>query len=162
MTLVVVIVNFLAFGSIEIDGLNVMTLGLYCVLISGAISFLFGLVRPGQSPIQAAGSDQDIRLMQRLPAQKRGPLISLSVADHYVEVTTARGKELVLMRLSDAIGEVEAIAGLQIHRSHWVALEGIDRVERTAGKVLVMTKSGDSLPVSRSYFPELKARGLTS
>ena len=53
--------------------------------------------------------------MARIPVETRGPLIALSVQDHYVEVRTARNT-LLLMRLSDAMQEARAADGLQIHR----------------------------------------------
>ena len=46
---------------------------------------------------------------------------------NYVEVWTERGTHLVLMRLSDAIRETAGENGLQIHRSHWVALGAVKR-----------------------------------
>ena len=42
---------------------------------------------------------ETVRILQRLPIEKRGELISMTVMDHYVEVTTTRGKHLILMRL---------------------------------------------------------------
>ena len=42
---------------------------------------------------------ETVRILQRLPIEKRGELISMTVMDHYVEVTTTRGKNLILMRL---------------------------------------------------------------
>jgi DNA-binding LytR/AlgR family response regulator len=43
------------------------------------------------------------KLLARIPRAKRGDLISLTVMDHYVEVTTTRGKHLILMRFSDTL-----------------------------------------------------------
>ena len=56
---------------------------------------------------------------QRLPLAKRGPVVRMSMQDHYVELTTAHGSELVLLRMADAVAEADP-AGLRIHRSHWV------------------------------------------
>jgi DNA-binding LytR/AlgR family response regulator len=98
--------------------------------------------------------------MERLPAPVRGPLISLSVTDHYVHVTTARGTHMLLMRLSDAIAETEPTEGLQIHRSHWVAQDAIQSVQRGTRKSEVILISGSRLPVSRTYLPQLKEAGF--
>ena len=100
------------------------------------------------------------RLMLRLPPQKRGVLQHLTMQDHYVEIVTAKGSELVLLRLADAIAEAGEGAGLQIHRSHWVAFEAVAAVERQDGKAVVVTSSGARLPVSRTYLPALKDAGL--
>lgn len=100
------------------------------------------------------------RLLRRLPLAKRGALISLSVEDHYVTVVTSKGREMVLLRLTDAIGEAEPIKGLRIHRSHWVAQDAIRAVLRVEGRLEVETVLGDRLPVSRGYAAEVKAAGL--
>lgn len=156
VTACVGVINLFVFGEFGAGSIGLLNLLVYCVLISAAVSVIYGyLMDADKEPVQS-----DSRLMQRLPANMRGQLISLSVTDHYVEVTTARGSTLVLLRLSDAMAEVGPVAGLQIHRSHWVALDGIARVHRAAGKVLVETTTGANLPVSRTYLPALKERGL--
>ncbi len=100
------------------------------------------------------------RLLQRLPLDRRGRLISMSVADHYVEVTTSAGTALLLMRLSDAIAETGDTEGLQIHRSHWVALDAVRAARRDGqGAVLTLT-DGRELPVSRANLAKVKAAGL--
>jgi DNA-binding LytR/AlgR family response regulator len=99
-------------------------------------------------------------ILERIPHPQRGALMALSVQDHYVEVVTEKGTSLVLMRLSDAIKETGAVAGLQIHRSHWVARDAVKRVIRTDGKVSLELRSGIRLPVSRGYLDAVKAAGL--
>ena len=65
------------------------------------------------------------RLLERLPQEICGNLLRISVHDHYVEVATDRGTARLLMRLSDAIGEVDSVDGLRVHRSHWVARSAV-------------------------------------
>ena len=99
-------------------------------------------------------------LLKRLPVELRGPLIRMSMQDHYVEVETVKGTTLILLRLADAIRETEGVAGVQIHRSHWVAIDGVARVQRTDGKISIETRSGARLPVSRTYLPAVREAGL--
>lgn len=99
-------------------------------------------------------------LLERLEFAKRGPLVSLSVQDHYVEVVTTRGASLILMRLSDAIRETGADTGMQVHRSHWVAFDQIERVTREGDKARITLKDGRDIPAARSYIPALKEAGL--
>ena len=99
-------------------------------------------------------------LVARLPLEKRGALVSLSAVDHYVEVTTTRGQDLVLIRLADAIAETQPVAGLRIHRSHWVARDHVTSVTRGSGKATVHLIDGRSLPVRRANLPALKEHGL--
>ncbi|TCT35265.1 LytTR family DNA-binding domain-containing protein [Martelella mediterranea] len=101
------------------------------------------------------------RLVARLPLQKRGRLLSVSVSDHYVDVVTSAGREMLLMRLKDAIDETAPVEGLRIHRSHWVALEAVAEVAREDGRIVVVTSAGARLPVSRTYLPALREAGLT-
>ena len=111
---------------------------------------------------QAQGSEtaDPPALLTRLPLEKRGRLVSLSAVDHYVEVTTTKGTELVLMRLADAISETHPTQGLQIHRSHWVAHDHVRAVKRGSGKATITLSDGRTLPVSRSNLPSLKEYGL--
>ena len=64
------------------------------------------------------------------------------------------------MRLGDAMREVGETRGVQVHRSHWVAIEAVTRVTRVGGKVTVELSNGTAVPVSRGYLPGVKAAGL--
>lgn len=100
------------------------------------------------------------RLLQRIDPCLRGDLISISVRDHYVDVLTTGGQSSLLMRLSDAIAEVEDVDGGQVHRSHWVAWSAVQGVERDGAKVLLRMPYGARLPVSRNHRDKLETRGL--
>lgn len=89
--------------------------------------------------------------LAKLPFSKRGDLWGLSSELHYVRVHTSLGHDLVLMRLADAIEQSDAIEGLQVHRSHWVALDGVKSIRSKAGKMVIVLKSEFEVPVSRSY-----------
>lgn len=99
-------------------------------------------------------------LLQRLPVEKRGALVALSATDHYVEVITENGRELVLMRLADAIAETAPIRGMQVHRSHWIALEQVRGVERRGEGALLYMGKGLEIPVSRRHMSTIRAAGL--
>ncbi|MEZ5997945.1 MAG: LytTR family DNA-binding domain-containing protein [Hyphomonas sp.] len=89
--------------------------------------------------------------LDKLPVHKQGDIWALSSELHYVRVYTSRGNDLILMRLSDAIRQCDGIAGIQVHRSHWVANEGVGSVETVDGKMQVRLRNDVALPVSRSY-----------
>ncbi|KKB08005.1 LytTR family DNA-binding domain-containing protein [Devosia chinhatensis] len=99
-------------------------------------------------------------LLDRLPLPQRGRLLHIAVSDHYVDVTTDRGTTLVLMRLSDAIRETAPIRGLQVHRSHWVALDAVRRGRRIGGKPVLELETGVLVPVSRTFLPAVRDAGL--
>lgn len=117
------------------------------------------LAPPAPAP-EAPPGPPAARLLARLPLEKRGALVSLSVQDHYTEVTTSAGRALVLLRLSDAISEAEGVPGLQVHRSHWVALAAVARVRRDGARAVLTLKDGREVPVSRTYLPDAKRAGL--
>lgn len=109
------------------------------------------------APINAQSPPRTSEILRRLPFDKRGDLISMSVSDHYVEVATNKGRELILIRLADAI--TMAGEGLQVHRSHWVAKSHIASVKRLGPKAVIKTSDGRDIPVSRTYVPVLKEAG---
>ena len=88
--------------------------------------------------------------------------MSLSVQDHYVEVTTTKGRELILLRLGDAMAEVGETAGLQVHRSHWVATDQVTAARRDGARAILTMSDGRDIPVSRTYVPAIKEAGLLS
>ena len=99
-------------------------------------------------------------LLDRIPFEKRGPLVSISVEDHYVRVRTTKGEDMLLLRLSDALREVGDTDGLRVHRSHWVARGQITAAKRKGdGAVLRMTH-GPDIPVSRANVATLKDRSI--
>lgn len=161
VTLVVVIIQLTTFGIDEADVPGVAELWLYCAITSiaifGAEAVLLG-ARDTAAPPAAAPPPPP--LLDRLPPAQRGRLSHLSMQDHYVDVVTDRGRTLVLLRLADAMRETEGVAGVQIHRSHWVARDAVSRAVRRDGKVLLEMRDGTLLPVSRSFLPAVKAAGL--
>jgi len=102
----------------------------------------------------------EVALLARLPEHSRAELLHLRMQDHYVEVHTVAGSELLLLRFRDALREVEDVNGLQVHRSHWVARNAVAGVERRrGGRVILRLVNGARVPVSRSFAPALKTRG---
>ena len=99
-------------------------------------------------------------LLDRLPLSKRGPLVSLSVEDHYVRIRTLQGEEMVLMRLADAVRESRGTAGLQVHRSHWVALDQVRGAARRGDGAVLTMSAGPDIPVSRANVAAVRKAGL--
>jgi len=100
----------------------------------------------------------EVPLLRRLKPENRGPILHMTVADHYTEVTTSRGRELILLRFSDAVGEIGDTPGLQVHRSHFVADAHVERLLRSDGRLAVVLKDGSEVPVSRSRTEAVRAR----
>ena len=145
---------------------------LHLIIGFGACIFIrFFMVRwrariepaPPDRPAEEAESSPATReppLLSRLPAESRAELLHLRMQDHYVEVHTAAGMELLLLRFRDALREVENVNGLRVHRSHWVARAAVVGVERRRGGGLMLhLVNGNEVPVSRSFVHVLKAEG---
>ena len=79
--------------------------------------------------------------------------------DHYVEVHTEEGSDLLLLRFRDALRELDGLDGAQVHRSHWVARAAVAGVERRSGRIALRLVNGNRVPVSRSFAPALRDRG---
>lgn len=160
-TLILLGLNTLFFGIRSVSWVGVAELFGFACLVSALITGLSALSGRKRDAAQAPDATADLpRLMARLPVEKRGALVSLSVEDHYVQVTTTQGREMLLMRLRDAIAETEPVPGLRVHRSHWVALAHVARVVRRGDGARITTSRGDELPVSRSSMADLRASGL--
>jgi DNA-binding LytR/AlgR family response regulator len=79
--------------------------------------------------------------------------------DHYLRLHTSLGQDLILMRLSDAVAELEGLEGAQTHRSWWVAKGAVTGTERLDGRAVLTLKDGAEVPVSRGFARELRAAG---
>ncbi|KKC37929.1 hypothetical protein WH87_09725 [Devosia epidermidihirudinis] len=161
-TIVVALVSLVAYSSG--DQPSLVRLWLYCLAVALALVSVIAVTERSApvaelalpaAPVQAA-------ILQRLPLPARGKLSHISVQDHYVDVVTDRGRALILLRLSDAMRETEGVPGLQIHRSHWVALDAVRKPLKIDGKPMVELADGTRLPISRSFLPEARAAGLVS
>lgn len=147
-------INWLAFGS----AWSFVQLA-PVVLTAAVIAFVIQFITE-QSDARQTQAPRPAELLQRIDLGKRGALISMSVQDHYVEVSTTKGSSLLLMRLSDAMRETGDVEGLQVHRSHWVAKSHITKAQRDGDKAVLTLSDGRTLPASRSRIKELKAAGI--
>jgi len=87
-------------------------------------------------------------LMERVRPERRGALLALKADGHYLQVYTDAGSDLILYRLSDALFELGADDGAQVHRSWWVAQRALAPERHRERLVLV---NGVEVPVSRSF-----------
>jgi hypothetical protein len=100
------------------------------------------------------------RFFERLPLKLKGAEIyAVEAEDHYLRVHTDRGSDLILMRLSDAVGELDGVEGAQTHRSWWVAKAAVIGADRGDGRAVFTLKGGIKAPVSRTYARVLRREG---
>ena len=114
----------------------------------------------GAADTAASRAPPEAALLARLSEGRRADILHLRMQDHYVEVHTEAGMEMLLLRFRDAMHEVEGVDGQQVHRSHWVARAAVARVERRRGSAVVLhLVNGSEVPVSRSFAPTLREKG---
>lgn len=158
VSIILLLINWAALGVYPIERGYTIWLSLNVIAISLVISFVIGLAE--KPPALQNPPAQRVKILDRLPVDQRGALISLSVQDHYVEVSTSVGQTLVLMRLSDAIAQTEGVTGLQVHRSHWVAVSQVQASNRAGDKAVLTMRGGRDIPVSRTYIKAVRDAGL--
>lgn len=100
------------------------------------------------------------QILRRLPDDFVGPIVRISVRDHFVDVVTTRQTTTIRMRFGDAINEMAGVLGYCTHRSHWVVADAIEAVQQDGGKTSLRLINGDVVPVSRKYHDSLKDSGV--
>lgn len=129
--------------------------GIYLVVVLVIYVMIRALSKP--APTEATPSPP---ILKRLPPAIGRDVQHVTSQDHYVEVKTKLGSELILMRFTDALDELEGLQGVRVHRSHWVAASAVARVQRSGTKVTLRLHDGTKVPVSRSYRAEATKAGL--
>ena len=157
LTLVLLLNNVpLSFEYVGMQYAYVMVISL--IIVSG--SHLLNAARNSPAELAEDSTAADT-FLQRLPVKFRtADLYAVSSEDHYLRVHTSLGEELILMRLADAVRELDSADGLQVHRSWWVAKDGVAEEKRIDGRSILILTNGTEVPVSRSYRTKARDAGL--
>lgn len=130
-----------------------------CVAMTAIMTLVNMPGRVTHAPASGAPA-RSIRFLERLPPKLRGGAIyAVSSEDHYLRLHTSKGSDLILMRLGDAITELDGLEGAQTHRSWWVARDAVESVKRDGDKVVLVLKGGAEVPVSRPNVRPLREAG---
>jgi hypothetical protein len=147
----------IAFGSGA--PMSLLPFGLPVLIVSVAMSLVNALGE--ERPLEATPPAPEARapkFLERLPANLRGADIhAVKAEDHYLRVLTSKGSDLILMRLSDAVLELEGLEGARIHRSWWVARAAVGAVSKVDGRKILQLPGGVEAPVSRTFARSLRA-----
>ena len=123
-------------------------------LLIARVTFPGGPVTVAASVEQpSAAPEYPPEFVARLPAALRRDILALEAEDHYVRVHTLHGSALILMRLADAAALIDSRLGLRVHRSWWVAKNGVRALERTSGRAIVRLVDDTAVPISRTHLP---------
>ena len=135
------------------------------LVITAVMTGIFMLIeRPGAFTRQPAAAGDEAppgpAFVRRLPPRLAGARVyAVRSEDHYLRVFTSGGEDLILMRLSDAIAELDGLEGAQTHRSWWVAREAVQGVEREGDRVYLKLEGDGRVPVSRPNLRPLRDAG---
>jgi len=128
-------------------------------IVSLAMTALNVLIENAVHPVTHAQPSPP-KFLERLPLKLRGAEVwAVEAEDHYLRLHTSKGQDLILLRLADAVAELEGIEGAQVHRSWWVARDAITDAKRGDGRATLTLKDGAEAPVSRTYAGLLRERG---
>jgi DNA-binding LytR/AlgR family response regulator len=61
------------------------------------------------------------------------------------------------MMIADAAAIIDPRLGLRVHRSWWVAKDGVRSLESTSGRTIARLVDDRSVPISRTYLPAARA-----
>lgn len=89
--------------------------------------------------------------LERLDKPLRGRVIAIQAQEHYIRVHTDQGASLALYRFSDALAQLRAERGIQVHRSYWIRIDAVRSIERSQGRSTIVLSNGVRVPVSRRY-----------
>jgi hypothetical protein len=163
VTLTIWLVDSLYMNHAPNPRMLVSTVGPVAVITFAMSALQYVIERtPRQSHVHSGADVKEpaLALRERLPFKfRQADIYALSAEDHYLRVHTSAGQTLILMRLYDAIRELDGIEGSQVHRSWWVAKDAVRDVLRGDGRLTLQIKGDVEAPVSRSYAKVLKADG---
>lgn len=106
-----------------------------------------GAERTSQPAIQPSTKAVQPAFLAKVRPALRGRVIAINAELHYVRVFTDRGDDLIHYRFRDAVADLQALGGLQVHRSWCVSADEI--VFKCAHSVEL--QGGLSVPVGRVY-----------
>ena len=87
-------------------------------------------------------------------------LLAIQAEDHYCRVTRRDGSStLVHYRFADALAELAALDGAQVHRGIWVAAGAVHGAVRERRRWRLLLSDGRPVPVSASHLDAVRRRG---
>ena len=112
-------------------------------------------VAPASNPA-ALPQPEFLRLSANIGAED---VLALQAEEHYVRIYSDDGAELIQYRFGDAIAEMPAELGLQVHRSWWVAEKAVRSAQRGSRRWQLTIGTDTSVPVSDSFVAAVRERG---
>lgn len=98
-----------------------------------------------------ANPSSKITMFAELDPPLKGAVLWAEAQEHYVRLTTSEESRMLLNRFKDVLRDLPSDTGIQVHRSHWVSIDGIKDVFREGPNLRIRLQTNDVVPVSRSY-----------
>jgi hypothetical protein len=164
VTLVIWLYTSVFFGQRITLGSLPFFAGAVFVVSLAMTAIMMMVARPGRLTHAPLCDDETapapVRFLERLPPKLKGAVLyAISAEDHYLRLHTSKGSDLILMRMSDAIAELEGLEGAQTHRSWWVARDAVESTRRDGDRLTLILKGGAEAPVSRPNIRPLREAG---
>ncbi|MCF6288877.1 MAG: LytTR family transcriptional regulator [Proteobacteria bacterium] len=136
---------------------QVLILGWIISFIIGLINSQFWKVLDNHDSTNTVPTIKPGKLfIDRIPHHLGEQLLCFVMEDHYLKVYTHKGEHMILMRMKDALNELQDYNGLQVHRSWWVAIDAVSKVKKSGRNIRLTLKNGLEVPVSRTYAKKIK------
>lgn len=97
-------------------------------------------------------------LLNKLPPDLGHAIIALETEDHYLRVHGASGSALILMRMSDAVAQLDPRLGAQVHRRWWVAEAEVSGLRTVRQRPFISMSNGLDIPVGRTFAAMVRTR----
>ena len=131
------------------------------LVVAGTLSAFHTWFATRRAPVPAADPPPIAGdFLSRIPGHLGRELIALQMEDHYVRVHTSAGSALILIPLRQALAELGAVPGLQVHRSWWVARHAVVGTVADGRNLRLRLVNGLQAPVSRARVAEARAAQL--
>ncbi|MEM7258126.1 MAG: LytTR family DNA-binding domain-containing protein, partial [Pseudomonadota bacterium] len=117
--------------------------------------------QPATATPAPAESNPATSFLQSIDPPLNGPVCWIEAQEHYIRITTANESRLVLHRFADAIRELPATSGMQVHRSHWVSFADMQALKRNGQRLQLLLHTGNTVPVSRSFRQQVEEKFQT-
>ena len=97
--------------------------------------------------------------LDRLPPAVGRDVVWLQAQEHYLSVTTTRGRHLLLQAFAPAVADLAALGidGMQTHRSTWVAWAHVQQLDTRARSPAVVLRDGTRVALGRRRLPQVAA-----
>ena len=152
------------FGIVDVPGPAQIWVKAAAISAVVFLVLLIAGIRRRAEPIATAASTPPVvapdGLLARAGITDPAALHAIEAEDHYCRLHLAGGRSLLLLhRFGDALREVAALDGAQVHRGAWVSAGGLAGAERDGRRWRLLLADGTRIPVSARFTGMVRAKG---